>query len=189
MNCLIEGLIDAINHPEWKINSIYGPDRPYEWNTIYEFSTIWIHIFFSFSPSWLKPIFNARTHHHPKCIYDNCLGCCIHFQSGRLATLDSKITREKTNEIECSFFGIDQLNLLTPVLVWICCILLSLSSLVVVHPCKTLLLNLLIFFSSSDSTSLAPPYLHTQLKIAKPVTFICQKYIQNIITVKLSMPQ
>ncbi|KAA1121776.1 hypothetical protein PGTUg99_028505 [Puccinia graminis f. sp. tritici] len=35
-----QGLIDAINHPEWKINSIYGPDRPYEWNTIYEFSTI-----------------------------------------------------------------------------------------------------------------------------------------------------
>jgi len=42
-SCIVieqQGLIDAINHPEWNINSIYGPDRPYQWNSIYEFSTI-----------------------------------------------------------------------------------------------------------------------------------------------------
>ncbi|MBW0464806.1 hypothetical protein O181_004521 [Austropuccinia psidii MF-1] len=33
-----QGFIDAINNPHWQIDSIYGPDRPYEWNSVYEFS-------------------------------------------------------------------------------------------------------------------------------------------------------
>ncbi len=35
-----ESVIDAINQPEWKINQIYSPERPYEWNSVYQFSTI-----------------------------------------------------------------------------------------------------------------------------------------------------
>ncbi|PLW49744.1 hypothetical protein PCASD_01569 [Puccinia coronata f. sp. avenae] len=43
MSCIAieqQGLIDGINHLEWNIDNIYGPDKPYEWNAIYEFSTI-----------------------------------------------------------------------------------------------------------------------------------------------------
>lgn len=42
-SCIVieqQGLIDAINHPQWNIDSFYGPDRPYEWNAIYEFSIV-----------------------------------------------------------------------------------------------------------------------------------------------------
>ncbi|KDN45096.1 galactose mutarotase-like protein [Tilletiaria anomala UBC 951] len=35
-----EGIIDAINNPSWNENQIYGPDRPYTWNTAYTFSTV-----------------------------------------------------------------------------------------------------------------------------------------------------
>ena len=33
-----EDYIDAINTPEWGINEIYGPNRPYDWRTTYYFS-------------------------------------------------------------------------------------------------------------------------------------------------------
>ncbi|PLW47722.1 hypothetical protein PCANC_11471 [Puccinia coronata f. sp. avenae] len=42
-SCIVieqQGLIDAINHPEWNVDDIHGPDKPYEWNSVYEFSTI-----------------------------------------------------------------------------------------------------------------------------------------------------
>ncbi|KAI9600419.1 hypothetical protein H4Q26_000202 [Puccinia striiformis f. sp. tritici PST-130] len=42
-SCIVieqQGLIDAISNPQWKINSLYGPDRPYEWNAIYEFTIV-----------------------------------------------------------------------------------------------------------------------------------------------------
>lgn len=35
-----QGLVDAINHPEWGIDQIYGPDRDYEWNSTYKFSAM-----------------------------------------------------------------------------------------------------------------------------------------------------
>ena len=35
-----EDYIDAINNPEWGRNVVYGPDRPYEWNAVYTFSTV-----------------------------------------------------------------------------------------------------------------------------------------------------
>lgn len=35
-----ESVIDAINNPEFKVNQIYGPGRPYNWETSYVFSTL-----------------------------------------------------------------------------------------------------------------------------------------------------
>ncbi|TFK23498.1 galactose-1-epimerase [Coprinopsis marcescibilis] len=35
-----QGHVAAINTPEWGIDHIYGPDRPYEWSTTYKFSTL-----------------------------------------------------------------------------------------------------------------------------------------------------
>ncbi|KDQ16849.1 hypothetical protein BOTBODRAFT_186464 [Botryobasidium botryosum FD-172 SS1] len=34
-----EGYIDAIHHPEWKVDQIYGPGRDYEFNAVHVFST------------------------------------------------------------------------------------------------------------------------------------------------------
>ncbi|KAH6908842.1 galactose mutarotase-like protein [Coprinopsis sp. MPI-PUGE-AT-0042] len=34
-----QGLVDAINTPEWSIDQIHDPKRPYEWSTTYKFST------------------------------------------------------------------------------------------------------------------------------------------------------
>jgi len=42
-SCLVieqESYIDAINNPNFNINQIYGPQRPYEWHSTYHFSTI-----------------------------------------------------------------------------------------------------------------------------------------------------
>lgn len=42
-SCIVieqQSLIDAINHPAWQVDSIYGPDRPYDWNAVYEFSLV-----------------------------------------------------------------------------------------------------------------------------------------------------
>jgi len=35
-----ENLIDAINNPEFGVNPIYGPERPYDWEASYVFSTL-----------------------------------------------------------------------------------------------------------------------------------------------------
>lgn len=35
-----QSFIDGINNPQWGINQIYGPDRPYEWNSVYHFTTV-----------------------------------------------------------------------------------------------------------------------------------------------------
>ncbi|KAH9808315.1 galactose mutarotase-like domain-containing protein [Melampsora americana] len=35
-----QSFIDGINNPQWGLNQIYGPDRPYEWNSIYHFTTL-----------------------------------------------------------------------------------------------------------------------------------------------------
>ncbi|EGG01860.1 uncharacterized protein MELLADRAFT_38932 [Melampsora larici-populina 98AG31] len=35
-----QSLIDGINNPQWGIDQIYGPERPYEWNSIYHFTTV-----------------------------------------------------------------------------------------------------------------------------------------------------
>ncbi|KZT63431.1 galactose mutarotase-like protein [Daedalea quercina L-15889] len=34
----MEGVIDAINNPEWGIDQVYGPDRPYTWSATYNFT-------------------------------------------------------------------------------------------------------------------------------------------------------
>ncbi|KAL0957961.1 hypothetical protein HGRIS_000142 [Hohenbuehelia grisea] len=34
-----QGYADAINNPEWGVNQIYGPKRPYIWSTTYKLST------------------------------------------------------------------------------------------------------------------------------------------------------
>jgi len=42
-SCLVieqESWIDAINNPNFGINQIFGPSRPYEWQSTYSFSTI-----------------------------------------------------------------------------------------------------------------------------------------------------
>ncbi|TFY53728.1 hypothetical protein EVJ58_g9288 [Rhodofomes roseus] len=36
----MEEVIDAINNPEWGIDSIYGPDRPYTWSATYNFTIV-----------------------------------------------------------------------------------------------------------------------------------------------------
>ncbi|KAG6854862.1 hypothetical protein C0991_012052 [Blastosporella zonata] len=35
-----ESLIDAINNPEFGVDQIYGPQRPYNWEATYVFSTL-----------------------------------------------------------------------------------------------------------------------------------------------------
>ncbi|KAG2003013.1 galactose-1-epimerase [Coprinopsis cinerea AmutBmut pab1-1] len=35
-----QGHVAAINTPEWGVDHIYGPNRPYEWKTTYKFSTV-----------------------------------------------------------------------------------------------------------------------------------------------------
>ncbi|KAJ7737319.1 galactose mutarotase-like domain-containing protein [Mycena metata] len=35
-----QSIIDAINNPEFGVNQIYGPDRPYTWETTYTFSVL-----------------------------------------------------------------------------------------------------------------------------------------------------
>lgn len=35
-----ESLIDAINNPEFGVNQIYGPEKPYVWEASYIFSKI-----------------------------------------------------------------------------------------------------------------------------------------------------
>ena len=35
-----QSYIDGINHPEWGINQIYSPERPYLWESKYMFSTV-----------------------------------------------------------------------------------------------------------------------------------------------------
>ncbi|PPQ65991.1 hypothetical protein CVT26_010651 [Gymnopilus dilepis] len=35
-----ESLIDAINNPEFGVNQIFGPERPYDWESTYVFSTV-----------------------------------------------------------------------------------------------------------------------------------------------------
>lgn len=42
-SCLVieqESWIDAINNPEWKIDQIYGPGKPYIWESTYTFSLV-----------------------------------------------------------------------------------------------------------------------------------------------------
>ncbi|KAH8082172.1 galactose mutarotase-like protein [Filobasidium floriforme] len=41
-SCMVvemEGVIDAINNPEWDIDQWYSPERPYEWRATYTFSS------------------------------------------------------------------------------------------------------------------------------------------------------
>lgn len=33
----MQGVIDAINNPQWGIDQIHGPDRPYSWESTYVF--------------------------------------------------------------------------------------------------------------------------------------------------------
>ncbi|KAJ2912594.1 hypothetical protein MD484_g7817, partial [Candolleomyces efflorescens] len=35
-----EGYIAAVNTPEWSVDQIYSPERPFEWNSTYKFSTV-----------------------------------------------------------------------------------------------------------------------------------------------------
>lgn len=42
-SCIVienESVIDAINNPEFRVNQIYGPGRPYNWEASYVFSTL-----------------------------------------------------------------------------------------------------------------------------------------------------
>ena len=35
-----ESYLDAINNPEWGVDQVYGPDRPYFWHASYKFSVL-----------------------------------------------------------------------------------------------------------------------------------------------------
>ncbi|KAH9925097.1 galactose mutarotase-like protein [Fomitopsis serialis] len=36
----MEDVVDALNNPEWGIDAIYGPDRPYAWSATYNFTIV-----------------------------------------------------------------------------------------------------------------------------------------------------